>query len=259
MTLKSILIPAGCLLLGTGIGILLPVGGGGGATPGTPPEAASAAGEARPAAGSWRSAAPTRPDRVRPDAPEHSSAEPTAADFVQVPTSLIGELSLGAAVRTLDEGLFDADGRIEEQLGITDSEKARIQTAWRGVREKIREVELSVVETEELEDGSARITVPDLAPRLESVREGFGSRLDGILGDNRGAVFRALRQTDRMLARPEGRKVYTVTSESVGNGEWRFRIRLEDSAGSRLWVGDSVPEELRHLTDAARVVSSLNE
>lgn len=261
MTLKSILIPAACLLLGTGIGVLLPVGGEGAAAPATGSGAPDSPGGSRPDAASRPGGAPrppARPGRVGRDAPEPSPAAP-AADFVSVPVSLIDELSLGAGVRTLDEGLFDPDGKLAEQLGIGDSEKARIQTAWRGVRDEIREIELSAVETEELADGSAKITVPDLAGRLGPVREHFGAQVDGILGENRAAVFRALTQTDRMLARPEGRTVYTVTPESVGDGGWRFRIRLENSAGSRLWVGDRVPKEIRHLTDAARVVSSLDE
>jgi hypothetical protein len=34
-------------------------------------------------------------------------------------------------------------------------------------------------------------------------------------------------------------------------------MTLEGAGGHRVWVGNSIPDEIRHLTDAASIISSL--
>ena len=103
-----------------------------------------------------------------------------------------------------------------------------------------------------------RISVPDLSNAMTGVGEDFRTSVRGILGDDRGDVFLAMKQADRMFSAPEGGRTYVVTVEETGAGGWRFRMTQEGGDGRRMWVGDSIPDEIRHLTDPARIVPSLD-
>lgn len=197
----------------------------------------------------WESATKSRNRAASPasDASTSSQADP-GFDEVLVPTALIGELSAAAGVRTLDQELFTRDGRIEEALGITEREKAMIQTSWRAVRQKIRDIEAASMTTEDIDDWTVRITVPDLATSIRPLAGEFRSEVSQALGGDRSKAFLAAKQIDTVFSPPVGERTYEVTSESVGDGQWRFRMNLSGPEGNRVWVGDTIPEEIRHLT-----------
>ena len=180
-------------------------------------------------------------------------------DLVAVPKSLIKELSLAAGSRTVGQALFSKDGKVEATLQIVDREKAALQTTWRSSREKIRALEARSAQAEDLEDGSVRITLPDLTDDMQGVGKEFHTSVRGILGDNRGEIFLAMKQADQLFAPPAGERSYTVSPEATGDGGWRFRMTLEDANGQRVWVGEGIPEEIRHLTDAAQIIPSLEQ
>jgi hypothetical protein len=178
---------------------------------------------------------------------------------VLVPSELLAELSLAGGVRGLDHPLISRDGRIEEILGITEREKAELQTVWRESRKTLRETEATAAVVEELEDGSARLTLPDLSTQRQAAAHTFFSSVKGILGDNRGEAFLAVKQAQAAFA-PHGEDwSCTISPESIGDGRWRFRMAIEDAGQRRVWVGETIPNELRHLTDAAHIVPSLEE
>lgn len=113
--------------------------------------------------------------------------------------------------------------------------------------------------SEELNEWSVRINLPDLATSFTSLGDDFRSTVHGALGENRGEAFLAVKQIDGMFSPLGGARSYTVTSESIGDGNWRYRMTLEGESGTRVWVGASVPEELRHLTDGANIAPSLDQ
>lgn len=192
-----------------------------------------------------------RPSDPLPDAGFGDSPE----RLVVVPAALLAELSLSGSHRTLDQALFSEDGRIEELLRITDREKAGVQTAWRESRQKVRDLETASALREPLEDGSLRITLPDLSAARKRVGDQFGSSLKGILGENRGETFLAAKQIGQVFESAEGEHTYLVSPEEIGDGRWRFRMTLEDAGGQRVWVGETIPNELRHLVGDARLVA----
>jgi hypothetical protein len=194
--------------------------------------------------------------------PEALKAEPAPSDLVaadespkmlMVSSSLIGELSRKAGARTFGQELFEPDGVIEEALQVTNEEKAVIQTAWQDTRKGIRELEARASVSKELEDYSVQITVPDLSQAMQRVKSDFSASVQRVLGESRGDVFLAAKQVDQMIANSDGARTYTVAAEPVGEDGWRFRMTQEGPDGRRVWVGDSVPEEIRHLTDVARI------
>ena len=179
--------------------------------------------------------------------------------MVTVPRELIELLSRAAGNRSAGQPLFSQDGKLEEALQIVDREKAELQTAWHASRRKIRDLEAETSTAEDLEDGSVRITVPNLADRMEGLRKGFSSSVRNILGNNRGEVFLSMKQADQLFTPPEGDRTYTVSPEPVGDGSWRFRMTLESANGRRVWVGGNIPDEILHLTAAAHIIPRLDE
>lgn len=180
--------------------------------------------------------------------------------LVVVPAPLLGELSLAAGVRSPDQPLFSSrDDRIGELLGITDREKAGLQTAWRDYRGKIRKIEAASTAAEDLDDGSVRLTLPDLSTDRLALGGQLCSAMKGILGDDRGEIFLAVKQVERAFAPREKEWSCIVAPESTGDGRWRFHMTVEDQGGRRVWVGETIPNEIRHLTDAVGVIPSMDE
>ncbi|MCH7228948.1 hypothetical protein MLD59_22590 [Verrucomicrobiaceae bacterium E54] len=190
---------------------------------------------------------------------ESQGAATPGEDLVQVPFTLLAELGRAERVLSIDHPIISRDGRIEQILKITDREKEALQTAWRNSRAAIRDAEAAAVMMEELEDGSARLTLPDLSDRREAVADGCASSIRKILGQSRGDVFLAVRQVPSAFESQGGNWSCTVAPEATGDGRWRFHMTIEDAKGRRVWVGESIPDEIRHLAEAAGVVSSLND
>ena len=256
MKMKSTIIAcAACLMAGVAIGRLLPKaeqsGSGRTENQGTGERSgATLSALANPIAGGESSSGEAQDPSL-----DFGVADPTLdPDLVVVPASLLGQLSLATGKRSLAQNLFSGDGKVEETLQITDQEKAAVQTAWRGIQEGIRELESESSVPENLDDGSLRITLPDLTSDMAAPGSGFRTSVREILGENRGEVFLAMKQVDRILTPPAGERTYTVAAEPTGDGGWRFRMTLEGSDGRRVWVGDNIPNEIQHLAGAAQIV-----
>jgi hypothetical protein len=173
--------------------------------------------------------------------------------MVLVPSALIGELSLAAGTRTLDQELFGPDGRIEQALGIDDYEREAIQSAWQASRQRIRELEAASMKRENVDEWSVQITVPDISASMASLGHDFGAEVRRALGDNRSEAFLAAKQIESIFSPPVGERSYTVSAEEVGDGEWRFRMILESPGESKVWVGATIPNEIRHLAGDLRL------
>ena len=180
-----------------------------------------------------------------------------AAGHAWIPLALIRELSLAAGVRRLDLPIFGEDQRVEQALEITEVEKATIQNAWDAAVDRVRGVEAATMKSEEIDEWSVRITVPDAAPTMAGIASDFRARVGQALGGDRAAAFLAAKQVDAVFTPPEGERTVMVTTEEIGDGRWRYRMDLEGPQGSRVWVGETLPDEIRHLTDAAGIVPAL--
>jgi len=197
---------------------------------------------------------------------EHSARLPLNSGFVTskenlvlVPSAVLTELSFAGGIRSIYDPLISRDGKIEELLGITEREKAALQTSWRESRETVRNVEAAAAISEDLEDGSVRLTLPDLTAQREATAQRFFSSVTGILGDNRGDVFLAVKQAQRAFVSQGENWSCLVATESIGDGNWRFHMTMEGTGARRVWVGETIPNEIRHITDAVGVIPSLNE
>lgn len=155
--------------------------------------------------------------------------------------------------------LFGSDHRLEEVLQIEEQEKMAIQQLWRSHKTRIKELQLNAAEIEEHEDGSVSFYIPDLSAEYEREQTVLSRELRNVLGEDRGTVFETIKQTNQRLKLKEGETQYVLRIEATGNGQWRYRTEVEDLDGQRVWVGASIPESLRHLTDAVGVQAKLEE
>ena len=264
MSVKSVAAAIICLVIGLFAGRLLPsVDTGEVVTGHSGPGAGGQPGVGTPGSAD---AGPTRPTKSLRDGitdrnsiASGLSAMPGDEGLVVVPTSLLGELSLAGGIRSPGQDIISKDGKVEELLQMTDQEKAEIEAEWEAARQQIRKLEAQAATSEDLDDGAVRITLPDLSGGMENLGNNFQSSVRGTLGDNRGGAFLAMKQVDSIFTPPPGERTYTVGAESVGDGRWRFRMTLEGASGRRVWVGENIPDEISHLTDAASIVRSLNE
>lgn len=245
-----------CLAVGIVTGRMFPAGGAAQAAAG------HSANAARPGEGRTKVSTrdvPDWPAAMRPKAGRSQAGgeAPTEAGIVWIPATLLSELDSSSGLRSLGQELFGGDGKIEGLLGVTDQEKASIQTSWRDTQGKIRSLEAATMSSAQSPDGAVRITVPDLSDGLRKIGEGFGADVRKSLGDNRGDVFLAVKQMDRLFSPEIGERTYEVKAEPSGAGQWRFHIVIEDTNGRRVWVSDKIPDEIRHLTDAAKIIPSL--
>jgi len=256
MNIKSFALPTLTLLIGIFIGWILP-GGKSAKAPALAKNLPSVHESAKGKAA--RKTAVGRSDRRPPGEVVVPSEKSPASEpeMIRVPASLIESLSIAAGVRKMNQELFLPSDRIAEALRITDPEKAAIQTGWRDIRQKINQLETASMESEHIDEWTERITVADLSKSMVSLGNGFRTKVHETLGDDRSEAFLAAKQVDRMFSPPPGEKIYTVTSEAVGDGNWRYHFKMEGPEGQRVWVGGNVPDELRHLTDATRISPSL--
>ncbi len=173
--------------------------------------------------------------------------------LVVVPASLIGALSQAFSLRSVEQDLFTQSGKIEQILQISDKEKSHLQRAWGSLRDQIRLQEAHAVKSESLQDGSVRITLPDLQEDTLSLGEAFIEEVNHVLGENRGLAFLSIKQVEKIFSMSRGERVYTIKVESVGDGHCRYHMAYQSQQGRKVWVGDHIPKEIRHITDAAKI------
>ncbi|BDS08084.1 hypothetical protein NT6N_31240 [Oceaniferula spumae] len=175
------------------------------------------------------------------------------ARLVVVPLGLLDSMSETAGFRSGDADIFDKDGRIEAILEISEQDKTVIQTSWKQALEKIRKLETNSAKTEDLQDGSVKITVKPAVDALAVIGQEFQSVVSGRLGENRADALLSIKQVGRMFTPKAEDRVYTIKTESIGNGQWRYSIRYSTGDEAKQWIGTSVPPSLRHITDAAKI------
>ena len=244
MSVKSIVIPLACLAVGFGVGLWFPE-----TQDGAP------AGEAAPPSAPRPVPRTPRPTPLTPPV----SRDKPEGDMLRVPSGLIAGLSEAQGSRRLDEDLFSGNGVVESALEITASEKAAIQKAWRATLAEIRAAETGAVRSEAIDEWSQLITVPDLTAQVAALGAGLRGEVHEALGQDRADVFLAAKQVDRMFSQAPAGRTLKVTTEEIGNGQWRFRIEQEGGEGRRVWLGETIPDELRHLTAAAGIGPKLGD
>lgn len=264
MNLKSIQIPSVCLISGLLLGVVIGKMLSWNQKSGEVMLENSAAADLHEAG--------KNPTRFSERSMRHETSPDTAEDhedvgtvegeeeMVWIPSSLLEELSAARGVRQLGQNLFDSDGKIERGLGITAPEKAMIQTAWKRAQWQARELETQSMDYQVSEGGtSVTITVPDLSTDLGDVGRRFTSEIRKTLGENRSEVFVAVTQVERIFSSGAGERTYQIESESTGDGRWRYHIEIAGAGGKRVWVSETVPEEISHLTDKTGIRRSFSE
>lgn len=253
----------GCLLVGLVLGRLLP--GSGGESRGTSIGQTNTGGpEQKASRAVGRSL--SKPTRIRrsPENQQFLDRDSGLNDperdgkLVVVPAALIGKLSQAAGARSLGQDLFTQDGEVEQYLQISDREKKELQSAWRATQKEMRMYESNAAQTEDMEDGSVKITVPDMSSAMKGFGDGFHASVVEALGENRADAFVEMKQLNRILAPVQGDQAYTVKVEAAGDGRWRYHMSSQGPEGRRVWIGDSIPQEIRHLTDVAKIKPSMN-
>ena len=196
--------------------------------------------------------------QTRLDRPNVGQEAEVGVSYVQVPLSFLSELSAAAGVRGVGGGLFTDNGLVERLLEVTDLEKAQLQSDWRETLEAIRAVEVSEMKSKEAQDGSVNIVLPAVPGGRPDLGGRFATRVTVLMGEGRGNAFLAMKQIDRIFA-PVEERTYQVAAEATGDGKWRFHMTVEDLKGRRVWISETIPDEISHLTNAAGITRSLAE
>lgn len=179
--------------------------------------------------------------------------------LVVVPVAFLEGVSGSNAGVTLQKGLFGQDRSLEDLLQISEGEKVHLQRAWRKARRDIENSESNRLNFEDVEDGSVRITVPDMAEKFRLIGGEFETLTGEVLGVNRARAFLASKRIGEVFSPEAGERVYTVNVEAVGDGRWRYRMSSSEPGGAnKVWVGESIPQAYRHLTDKAQINPDLN-
>lgn len=179
--------------------------------------------------------------------------------MISLPMSMLEKMTIKEYARSISDDLFSKDDVIVEKLQISEAEKDALQEAWDKTREKVAEMESSAADVNTLPDGSVKITLSADAIDPSNLGQEMYSKARDILGSNRGDVFAAVKQFSSVFTKPEKDQTYTVKMEQAGNGKWRYQIYHDGEGDSQMWIGDSIPEKIQHITDVANIVRSLKK
>jgi hypothetical protein len=183
----------------------------------------------------------------------------TDDSMILVPISLLKSLSIAKSNYTIGQPILDDNDPIEAALGLSSSEKERIHNSWENACEHVREIEIKSMTTKDLDDGSMLLSLPNLSKQRREIADQFMNSVTQTLGAERGGAFNATKQVNSRFASESGQRSIAVKIEPAGDGQWSYKMSLEDATGSRVWVGESIPEEIRHLADAAGILPTIEE
>lgn len=192
----------------------------------------------------------------RPSPKPHANR--TDDSMITVPISLLKSLSYSESNHTMGQSILDDNDPVEIVLGLSSVEKDRIKNEWQRVCDESRDIEINSLSSKDLEDGSVVLSLPDLSKPRKELAEKFLNSVTQTLGAERGEAFYATKQIDNRFAVDAGERTITVKVESAGDGQWNYQMSLQDASGSRVWVGESIPLEIRHLADAAGIRPAIN-
>lgn len=195
--------------------------------------------------------------KARPSSPQGSPR--TDDSMISVPISLLKSLSIAKSNHTIGQSILDDNDPIEAALGLSSVEKDRIRSEWQRACGQVREIEIKSLSTKDLEDGSVLLALPDLSKERKEIAGQFMSSVTQTLGAERGEAFNATKQVDSRFSADAGERTIAVKIESAGGGDWTYQMSLQDASGQRVWVGESIPSEIRHLADAAGILPTIEE
>jgi hypothetical protein len=216
---------------------------------------------ARQEAGSWGVGVPERDrtaDRRKTRALASHEGGEAEQPQVKIPVNLLRELGAASGNRIVGDRFFNGS-TAEQLLEVTEFEKQHLQAEWERVNLELKRAEVSAMRFDEFEDGTVSIALPAVPLQYREIGERFRREVHAVMGEERGSALFALKQVDTFFTPIEGDKTYEVRTESTGDGSWRFHMTLEGPEGRRVWVGESIPDEICHLTDAAGIRRSLHE
>ena len=192
-----------------------------------------------------------------------STRKPAAGDgLVTVSAEMLQKINKFPPVHPRHVQLFYQNDEVLEMLKITEQEQARLEEVWTMRRAEVESLESFHSSRQDMEDGSALITVPDLSDVLTAVERELSEQVRQTLGDERGDLLIRLKHLDGVFMPKTGERTYQVRVEAAGNGQWRYHTDYRDDSNHHVWVGEDLPQEIRHITDAARIApttASLNE
>lgn len=179
-------------------------------------------------------------------------------NLLVVPAELIEELSLQANIRSFDSDIFSGSEKVEQYLEITHEEKSTISKAWVIAQNGVKKLAVQSAMSENLADGSVKIEIPEVTNDTNTLSNTFFAVVKSTLGENRGNAFLAINQVSRLFSQSLGARIYTVKMEEIGDGGWRYHMTLEHAGHRKVWIGDNIPKDIRHITNLARIIPDLN-
>ncbi len=160
----------------------------------------------------------------------------------------------------LDErvALFGGNDPVARALAIGEGERRQLEDIWRTVRERIEALQLDTLEVEEREDA---LWIGSAGFDGEELRGWFESRVDEVVGEERGRALRHVMRADHAFGQwgdsPSlGRSLEYVVRD---DGSLLYRITeraAPDAPAGRTWITAEMPVHLRSA--AAKLGLSLS-
>lgn len=197
------------------------------------------------------------PAKVR-HRPPQAPAKPSGAvaderTDVVVPRNLLMQLGAAAGHRGMEEELFSENDPIQIGMDINPAQKAALESAWENAKQRLWDFQKNSRRMEAIDDWTVRITVPDMSSNIDSISKGLEHDASRILGKDRAEAFLAAKQVDKTLSQAGGERVYMVTSQETGDGDWTLSTQMRGPNGAHIWFGESTPEHLNHLLGDLKV------
>lgn len=178
---------------------------------------------------------------------------------VLVSTSLLAALAGNRQDPGFASNLLSDQDLFEQAMNLSQEEKRKIEDQWADVRGSVWDLEVNSSTSEDLDDGSVQISLPDLSIERLKIANEFKESLGEVLNQQRAEVFWAVKKLDSSFSKNTGASSITVKTESAGGGEWTYKMTLQDGENRRVWVGANIPNEIRHLCDAANIFPEVAE
>ncbi len=169
-----------------------------------------------------------------------------------VPESLISDLDLLDLEAELGAGLIHDQNVVVKHLGVSAAEREGLLDLWETLNQDVAQIESQVAKVDRADDESVEVIIPELSSRVAKVGEVFEGGVREVLGERRGRTFLHLKKVNQIFGSFNHERRFHFKTEPVGDREnWRYHITLSGEGASQVWVTQTIPEELRHLSDLA--------
>ncbi|MBB5350540.1 hypothetical protein HNR46_000768 [Haloferula luteola] len=187
---------------------------------------------------------------ARPQA-NHTTVDPVRPMIGLDPAVIVSLTRITQPVLEQRRVLFSDGDPVAEALGMTESEKARLERSWAKVKDRVLVRQHEGLRSEQRED---RLWFGVDPFDGDAIRRQFYQDAEDTLGSERAAAFLTCSRADEAFGKwgHEVSGAYSIRYESQSDGSLVYRITRQDSPDApegKSWITSQIPPHIRELTD----------